>query len=118
EHVGMPECQFALAQAAIYLSLAPKSDRAKRSIGEARAWIREHSAELPPLYLRSGGFELARRATGKGLGYDNPHGHPGHLSGQELMPPSAVGRRFYEPDETEAELAARLERIRRERGQQ
>ena len=37
EHVGLPECQFALAQAAIYLSLAPKSDAAKRSLGAARA---------------------------------------------------------------------------------
>jgi putative ATPase len=116
EHVGMPECQFALAQAAIYLSLAPKSDRAKRSIAAARAWIREHGAELPPLYLRSGGFELARRATGKGLDYDNPHDHPSHVSGQELMPPGAAGQRFYRPDDAEAELAERLERIRRERG--
>ena len=45
EHVGLPECQFALAQAAIYLSLAPKSDAAKRAVLAAREHIREHGAD-------------------------------------------------------------------------
>ncbi len=44
EHVGLPECQFALAQAAIYLSLAPKSDAAKRAVLAARGYIRDHGA--------------------------------------------------------------------------
>jgi putative ATPase len=108
EHVGMPECQFALAQAAIYLSLAPKSDAAKRAIGAARGLIRAEGADLPPGYLRS-----STRHEGD---YDNPHGRPGHLSPQELMPDSAIGKRLYEPDEAEAELRARLEEIRRARG--
>ena len=47
EHVGMPEAQFALAQAAIYLSLAPKSDGAKRAVIASREYIREHGAEVP-----------------------------------------------------------------------
>ena len=53
EHVGLPECEFALAQAAIYLSLAPKSDGVKRAIGRARGYVREHGAVAPPAYLRS-----------------------------------------------------------------
>ncbi len=109
EHAGLPECQFALAQAAIYLSLAPKSDAAKRAIGAARQFVREHGAAPPPVQLRSGG---------RGQGYDNPHAHPGHVGEQELAPEEAVGERFYEPDEAEAELAARLERIRRARGRE
>jgi hypothetical protein len=48
-------------------------------------------------------------------GYDNPYGHPGHLSPQELLPEGVVGERFYEPDEAEAELGRRLEQIRRAR---
>ncbi len=44
EHVGLPECQFALAQAAIYLSLAPKSDAAKRAVIASREFIRERGA--------------------------------------------------------------------------
>jgi putative ATPase len=107
EHAGLPECQYALAQAAIYLSLAPKSDAAKRAIGAARTYVRERGAAPPPVQLRSGG---------RGHGYDNPHGHPGHLGPQELMPDEAVGARFYAPDEAEAALAARLAEIRRARG--
>jgi putative ATPase len=108
EHVGMPECQFALAQAAIYLSLAPKSDAAKRAVGMAREWVREQGAEVPPPHLRS-----STRGDGN---YDNPHRRPGHTSPQELMPDSAIGRRFYEPDEAEALLRERLEQVRRARG--
>ena len=110
EHVGLPEAQFALAQAAIYLSLAPKSDRAKRSIFAAREYVREHGAEHPPAHLRS--------TTRSDRGYDNPHGHPGHLSSQELLPPGAVGARFYEPDEAEAALRERLAEVRRGRGRE
>src|ERR1700681_3338476 len=96
EHVGLPECQFALAQAAIYLSLAPKSDAVKQAVFAAREHIREHGADPPPAHLRS-----STRSDG---GYDNPHRRPGHTSPQELMPDPAIGQRFYEPDEAEAAL--------------
>jgi putative ATPase len=108
EHVGMPEAQFALAQAAIYLALAPKSDAAKRAIGAARGYIREQGASPPPAHLRS--------STRRDGNYDNPHRHPGHFSDQELMPERAVGARFYEPDAAEQALVERLEAIRRARG--
>ena len=109
EHVGLPECQFALAQAAIYLSLAAKSDSAKRAIFAAREHVRERGASAPPAHLRS-----STRSDG---GYDNPHRRAGHLSPQELMPGPAVGARFYTPDEAEAALSERLAEIRRARGQ-
>jgi putative ATPase len=108
EHVGLPECQFALAQAAIYLSLAPKSDAAKRAVFAAREQIRDHGAEAPPPYMRS--------TTRKQGDYDNPHRRPGHIAPQELLPDGAIGKRFYEPDEAEALLKQRLEEIRRGRG--
>ncbi len=108
EHVGLPECQFALAQAAVYLSLAPKSDAAKRAIGAARGYIREHGAAPPPEHLRS--------STRKDGNYDNPHRHPDHLSPQELLPDPAVGASFYAPDAAERDLAERLAAIRRGRG--
>jgi putative ATPase len=108
EHVGMPECQFALAQAAIYLSLAPKSDAAKRAVGAVREYVRERGAQPPPAHLRS-----STRSDGN---YDNPHKRPGHLSPQELLPDAAIGQRFYEPDAAEALLRERLEEIRRGRG--
>jgi putative ATPase len=108
EHVGLPECQFALAQAAIYLSLAPKSDAAKRAVFAARDHIRDRGAAPPPPHLRS-----STRSDG---GYDNPHRREGHLSPQELMPDPAIGQRFYAPDEAEAPLRDRLAEIQRGRG--
>jgi putative ATPase len=110
EHVGLPECQFALAQAAIYLSLAPKSDAAKRSVLAAREHVRERGAEPPPPHLRS-----STRSDG---GYENPHRRPGHLSEQELLPPGVAGARFYAPDDAEAALRDRLAAIRRARGRE
>jgi replication-associated recombination protein RarA len=69
-----------------------------------------------PGWLRSGPLADLRSAGQERGGYDNPHGHPGHISEQQLLPQSVVGARFYEPAEAEAELAARLQRIRRARG--
>ncbi len=115
ERVGLPEGQFALAQAAIYLALAPKSDAVKRAIGAARGHVRDHGAELPPDYLRSGAYPGAAK-LGRGEGYDYPHARPGRVSPQELLPPDVEGSRFYEPGEAEAELARRMEEIRRARG--
>ncbi len=105
EHVGMPEAVHALSQATIYLALAPKSKAATRSIGAAIDHVRRHGAAAPPPQIRS-----------KAVGYDSPHDHPGHLGPQEVAPDEVAGVRFYEPDEMEAELRARLEEIRRARG--
>jgi putative ATPase len=102
EQVGLPEGTFALAQAAIYLSLAPKSNAAGSALGAARAHVREHGAQPPPAYLRQDGSP----------GYDYPHAHPGHLSAQELMPPGLEGTRFYLPDPAEAKLAEVLAEVR------
>ncbi len=111
EHVGLPEATYALAQAAIYLSLAPKSNAAGKALAAAREHVRTHGAGAVPAWLRSG------PRPGQEVGdYDNPHRHPGHLGPQELAPVGVVGERFYTPDEAEAELAQRLERIRAARG--
>jgi putative ATPase len=110
EHVGLPEGRYALAQAAIYLSMAPKSDAAGRALATAERNVREHGAAPVPGTLRSG----PRPGQDVG-GYDNPHDHPGHVSAQELLPEQAAGTRFYEPDDAEAELGRRLEQVRRAR---
>jgi putative ATPase len=115
EHVGMPECTYALAQAAIYLSLAPKSNATGRSLGAARTHIREHGADLPPAALRSAAYPGAR-ALGRGRGYDYPHDHPGHVNDQEHLPPSVADERFYDPGDGEPALRERLAEIRRARG--
>jgi putative ATPase len=112
EHVGLPEARYALAQTAIYLSLAPKSDAAGRALAAAQEHVRQHGAAAVPGWLRSG----PRPGQDVG-GYDNPHSHPEHLGPQGVMPEMLAAQRFYEPDEAEYALAERLKRIRAERGQ-
>ncbi|HEX3910806.1 MAG TPA: replication-associated recombination protein A [Solirubrobacteraceae bacterium] len=111
EHVGLPEATYALAQAAIYLALAPKSNAAGKSLGAAQAHVREHGAQPAPAWLRSGPRPGQEKAD-----YDYPHDRPGHVSPQPLLPESVQGARFYEPDEAEAALARRLREIRVARG--
>ena len=111
EHVGLPEATYALAQAAIYLALAPKSNAAGKALGAARRHVRDHGAQPAPAWLRSG----PRPGQDK-REYDNPHAHPGHVSGQPLLPAGVEGERFYEPDAAEQLLAERLREIRRARG--
>ena len=116
EHVGLPECALNLAQAAVYLSLAPKSNASYKGLARARAWIREHGAAPPPPHLQDAHYPGAK-ALGRGRGYDYPHDHPEGVSSQELMPAEAAGERFLELSEHgfERELGERLERIRRAR---
>jgi putative ATPase len=115
EHVGMPEAMFAMSQAAIFLSLAPKSNAAKKAIGAARGHVRDRGAHTPPNALRSAGHPGAA-PLGRGTDYDSPHNHPGHLSPTEVMPEGLEGTRFYEPDDAEAAMRERLAEIRRARG--
>jgi putative ATPase len=115
EHVGLPEARFALAQAAIYLALAPKSNAAGRALAAAERHVREHGAAPVPAWLRSGPMAKLRSAGQQAGEYENPHGQPGHIGSQELLPEGVAGERFYAPDEAEAELSARLQEIRRAR---
>jgi len=115
EHVGLPECQFALAQATVYLALAPKSKAAYDALGAAREHVRRHGVAGPPAWLQSSGYAAAAK-LGRGEGYDDPHRHPGHVTGQSVMPDELAGVRFWEPDEQEAALRDRHEAIRRRRG--
>src|ERR671932_792426 len=115
EHVGLPECVHALSQAAVYLSLAPKSNAAYKAVAAARAYIREHGAAPPPAPLRSAAYPGAAR-LGRGVGYDYPHEHPGHVNAQRHLPEGLEHLRFYAPDDAEAEMRERLQRARRARG--
>jgi putative ATPase len=115
EHVGLPDCTYALAQCAIYLSLAPKSNAAGRALGAARAHIRDHGAQLPPAPLRSAAYPAAAK-LGRGLGYDYPHDHPGQINDQEHLPEGLEDVRFYDPRDMEPALRERLEQVRRARG--
>jgi len=107
EHVGLPEAHFALAQAAVYLALAPKSNAAGAALSAARAHIREHGAQLPPAALRDAHYPGAK-ALGRGKGYDYPHSHPGNVNDQEHMPEGLESLRFYDPGDSEPTMRERL----------
>jgi putative ATPase len=116
EHVGLPECAHNLAQATVYLALAPKSNASYRALAAARRYVREHGPLDPPPALRSAAYPGAR-ALGRGQDYEYPHDLPGAVSSQELMPGGAEGERFLElgTEGEEREMAERLDEIRRRR---
>ena len=72
EHVGLPEARLNLAQAAIYLARAPKSNASYEALGAATRDVREHGNLRPPKMLQSPGHPLAKRKLGKGAGYVYP----------------------------------------------
>jgi putative ATPase len=114
DRVGLPECTLNLAQAAVYLALAPKSNASYKALGRARAEVRENGAKTPPEYLRDAHYPGAAK-LGRGKGYRYAHDHPGGVSDQALMPPGLEDLRFYEPTDRgfEAELGRRLETLRK-----
>src|SRR5213075_1848779 len=75
EHVGLPEARLNLAQAAIYLALAPKSNASYRALKEAAADVQEHGNARPPKPLRDASYRGAKK-LGHGQGYVYPHDDP------------------------------------------
>jgi putative ATPase len=117
EHVGLPEAALNLAQVAVYLALAPKSNASYEGIKRARRWVQENGPVIPPAALQSAAYAGAK-ALGRGKDYDYPHARPEGVSPQELMPQEAEGERFLELTDhgEEAALRERLAEIRRLRG--
>jgi putative ATPase len=115
EHIGMPECQFALAQATIRLALAPKSKAAYKAINAARDHVRRFGAQTPPASMRSANYPGAAK-LGRGKGYDDPHQYPDGLSKQSVMPEGLEALRFYDPPAaTEGRFADRLRELAKAR---
>jgi len=120
EHVGMPECELALAQAAVYLALAPKSNALYMAYGAVRNEVRRRPGLPVPLRLRNAPTALMRSA-GYGEGYRYAHDEAGGVADMECLPEGIEGTRFYEPTDRgwEARIRERLQEIsklRRKRG--
>jgi putative ATPase len=94
EYVGLPEARLNLAEAAIYLARAPKSNSVIAAL--SRAMQDAASADPVPLHLREAGTPTARR-LGYGKGYKYPHDFPGHAVEQDYRPARFEGARYYEP---------------------
>jgi putative ATPase len=113
DRVGLPECALNLAQATVYLALAPKSNASYKALSAARAEVREHGAKTPPDYLRDAHYPGAEK-LGRGSGYRYAHDEPGGVSEQPLLPEELRDRHFYAPTDRgfEVELGRRLESLR------
>jgi putative ATPase len=92
EHVGLPEARFNLAQAAIYLARAPKSNEVLRALGEATRDVRERGAIRPPKSLRDAHHRGAS-TLGHGAGYVYPHDDPRGFD-IDYLPDTLKGRRY------------------------
>jgi putative ATPase len=111
--LGIPEGDLALAQAAIYLSVAPKSDASYQALNRVMEAVEQHVAEPVPLHLRNAPTR-AMKQWGYGEGYQHAHKLEDALPDMECLPESLAGTRFYEPTNRglEQRIAERLEEIR------
>jgi len=111
EWVGLPEAQYNLAEAAIYLATAPKSNSAGAYFKALADVEQEGKVEVPD-HLKDATRD--GQALGHGQGYKYPHDYPGHHVRQQYLPNELQGRRYYEPGELgyEREIAKRLKRFR------
>jgi putative ATPase len=114
DFLGSPEGELALAQATLYLALAPKSNAAYTAFDAARQDVRERPAEPVPLHLRQAPTRLLSE-LGYGRGYQYAHDVPGARVDQEHLPEALRGREYYRPSDRglEAELGRRLAEWRR-----
>jgi putative ATPase len=95
EHVGLPEARLNLAQAAVYLARAPKSNASYAALKAAIADVREHGHLTPPDALRSAAYPGAKK-LGRGKGYIYPHDDPAGFEVDHL-PDELKGRVYYTP---------------------
>lgn len=111
--IGMPEGRIPLAEATIYLALAPKSNAAYRAIDAALGDVREGKAGEVPAFLRDGHYPGAK-ALGHGKGYRYSHDEPHGVNPAAYLPESLRGTRYYTATSRglEAELGPRYEALR------
>jgi putative ATPase len=104
--VGLPEARLNLAEAAIYLARAPKSNSVITALGLATKDAA--STDPVPLHLKEASGHPGLRKLGYGKGYKYPHNYPGHQVDQEYRPPKFEGHTYYEAS-GEGEEAERAE---------
>ena len=115
--IGMPEGNTALAQAALYLATAPKSNAVYSAYSAAADAAQQDVAEPVPLHLRNAPTRLMKDLD-YGKGYRYAHDEEGGIaSGMECLPPAHAGRTFYEPTDRglEAEIRKKLDELRKKR---
>ena len=109
EFVGLPEARIPMAEAAIYLAAAPKSNATISAIGRAWEDVQHEEARPVPRHLRDRHYPGAARLD-HGRGYEYPHDHPGAFVAQQYVPDNVKDRTYYQPTTSgyEAEVGQRL----------
>ncbi|MBH9553778.1 replication-associated recombination protein A [Inhella gelatinilytica] len=118
ERLGSPEGELALAEAAIYLAVAPKSNAGYLALKAARAVVASDGARPVPLHLRNAPTALMKQ-MGHGVAYRYAHDEPeAFAAGQTYLPEGLEAQRFYEPNDRglEAKIADKLARLRAANG--
>ena len=107
--IGMPEGNLALAEAAIYLATAPKSNSLYQAYSRVQEDVKQGPHEPVPLHIRNPVTPLMK-SIGYGKGYKYAHDYPGHFAPQQYLPDSLQGKHYYTPGDQgyEQEVAARL----------
>ena len=118
DFIGLPEGNLALAQAAVYLALAPKSNALYTAYGAARQDVEQTAAQPVPLHLRNAPTGLMK-AIGYGKGYEYAHDLEGKVADMQCLPDNLRDRVYYQPtaEGAEARLGEVIKEIRRRRAQ-
>ena len=114
ERLGSPEGDLAIAQAAVYLACAAKSDAVYKAFGAAMEEVRRHGSLPVPMHLRNAPTALMR-GLGHGRRYRHAHDEPeGYAAGETYLPERLAGRRYYAPVARglEIRIAEKLDRLR------
>jgi len=110
DHIGLPEAQYALAQATTYIATAPKSNRSGAAYFAAVSDVESRGSLAVPLHLRNAAHRLMKR-HGIGVGYQYPHDFEGADVAQQYLPDELADRRYYLPTDQgyEATIGNRMD---------
>ncbi|MCS7172760.1 MAG: replication-associated recombination protein A [Armatimonadetes bacterium] len=116
EFVGLPEARIPLAEAALYIACAPKSNAVVRALAQARSDLERLPALPVPPHLRDASYPGSAQ-LGHGRGYRYPHDFPDGFVEQDYLPENLQGRVYYEPTDRghEAKIRERLQRLWKDR---
>jgi len=116
DFIGMPEGNLALAQAVVYLSVAPKSNALYTAYGTVQQDVERTAAEAVPLHLRNAPTKLMK-GLGYGAGYQYAHDLDSKVANMQCLPDNLSGRVYYHPtnEGIEKRIRERMEEIKRQR---
>jgi putative ATPase len=112
----MPEGNLALAEAVVYLSVAPKSNALYTAYGDVQQDVEQTAADSVPLHLRNAPTRLMK-GLGYGQGYQYAHDLEGKVADMQCLPDNLSGRVYYRPtnEGIEKRIRERMEEIKRQR---